>query len=84
MGAFFPKAVQLEHLLDDDSLLLVNNQALLRVELVAVRHDAADPGAAPGLLLHTDLGALDDGRVLKLGEHTEHLEHHLPGGIGGV
>ena len=42
----------------------VDDEALLRVEMVAVGHDVSDPAPAFGLLLYTDPGALDDGRVL--------------------
>ncbi|MDQ7829055.1 MAG: hypothetical protein QN195_11185 [Armatimonadota bacterium] len=83
--ALLPQGVHLEHLADDKGLLLVDDQALLlRVELVAVGHVAAHEVPALRLLLHPDLRALDDGRVLELREDAEHLEHHLPGGVRRV
>ncbi len=62
----------------------MDDEALLRVEPVAEGHVAADELPALRLLLHPDLGALDDRGVLELGEDAEHLEHHLAGGVGGV
>ncbi len=82
--ALVAERVHLEHLPDDDRLILVDDQALLRVELVAVRHIAPDEPPALRLSLHPDLGPLDDRRVLELREDAEHLEHHLPCGVGGV
>jgi hypothetical protein len=52
--------------------------------LVAVGHAAAHEASALGLLLHANLGALDDGCVLELGEDAQHLEHHLASGVRGV
>ncbi|HEX9728347.1 MAG TPA: hypothetical protein VGA37_07590 [Gemmatimonadales bacterium] len=82
--ALLPEGVHLEHLADDERLVLVDDQALLRFEREAVGHVAAHEVSALGLLLHPDLRPFDDGRVLELCEDAEHLEHHLPGGVGGV
>lgn len=46
---------------------------------VAERWPAAAPAALLGAALDAGRDAIDDGRVLELGEHAEHLEHHPPG-----
>ncbi|HPD30465.1 MAG TPA: hypothetical protein PLL20_10750 [Phycisphaerae bacterium] len=84
LGAFLAERVHREHLLHDERFFLAEDKPLLRFEPVSVGHHAAHEVAALGLLLHADLGALDDGRVLEFGEDAEHLEHHLPGGVGCV
>ncbi len=83
-GAFLPEGVHLKHLLDHDRLVLVDHEALVRVELVAVGHAAAHEVAALRLPLHPDLGTLEDGLVLELSEDAQHLEHHLPGRVRPV
>jgi hypothetical protein len=83
-GAFPAEGVHLEHLADDHRFFLVDDETLLRVEPVAVGHIAAHEAPALSLLLHADLGALDDGGMLKLGKDAEHLEHHFAPGVRGI
>lgn len=71
VDAFLAEGVHLEHLPDDDGLLLVDDEAFLRVEPVAVGHDAADPVAALGLFLRADLIALEEKARALVGEARE-------------
>ncbi len=55
-----------------------------RVDEVAVGARAAAPFAAGGFAFHAGDHPVDDGGPFELGEHAEHLDHHSPGGGGGV
>jgi hypothetical protein len=55
--------------------------------LVAAVAERQPPGRPLTLLrapLDPGADAIDDGRVLELGEDAEHLEHHPPSGGAGV
>jgi hypothetical protein len=45
-----------------------------------MRRRADDPATLGGGTLHPGGDALDDRGSLELGEHREHLQHHLAGG----
>ena len=45
---------------------------------------AAEPAALLRPTLDPGTDAVDDGSVLELGEHGQHLQHHPPGGGAGV
>jgi hypothetical protein len=72
--------VELEDALHDRRLRLVGDDVFLCVAPVAEGEPAGRP--VPLLSAPLDPGgdAVDDRRVLKLREHTEHLEHHPPRG----
>ena len=51
---------------------------------MTARTTAPDAPGSPLLRPGLTAPALDDGLVLELGEDAEHLQHHLPGGVGRV
>ena len=60
--------------------ILGNIGALIGSELLSTRADAAFiPNS-----VETDAGALADHGALELGEGSDHLHHHAPGGRGCV
>ncbi|HYV01418.1 MAG TPA: hypothetical protein VEM93_03645 [Actinomycetota bacterium] len=56
----------------------------LPVSDVTERRGADDPATLGGRTFHSRCDPLDDRGPLELGEHREHLQHHLAGGGGGV
>jgi hypothetical protein len=77
--------VEVEDAAHDGRLDRVRNQYVLFVrEEVAERGSAAEPAALLRPALDPRRDAIDDGGVLELGEHGQHLQHHPPGGRAGV
>lgn len=70
--------VQLEDAPDDRRGSLVGDQLLLIVACISERDAPVRPAAFPGAALDPTRHAIDDRRVLELGEDPEHLKHHPP------
>lgn len=77
--------VEVEDAADDGRFHRVRNQyALFGREEVAERRSAAEPAALFRAAFDSGGDAVDDGGVLELGEHGQHLQHHPAGGRTGV
>jgi len=83
-GAVAAGGVEVEDPAHDRRLPLAGDQLLVLVAAVAVRDAAVGPVALLRAPLDPGGDAVHDRRVLELGEHTEHLQHHPPGGRAGV
>jgi hypothetical protein len=69
---------------DVDADRVRHDSLAVAISEVAEGRRADDPAALGGRTLHPGGDPLDDRRSLELGEHGEHLQHHLAGGGGSV
>ncbi|HET8894648.1 MAG TPA: hypothetical protein VFM96_11185 [Gaiellaceae bacterium] len=77
--AELPVGVQAEDATDDRRLHFVRHKQLgLFVAGIAVGSAAAHPFAFADAAFKSGSDAVDDRRVLELGKHAEHLQHHPP------
>ncbi|HET8606007.1 MAG TPA: hypothetical protein VFL66_03155 [Gaiellaceae bacterium] len=77
--------VQVEHAPHDRRFHRVRNEhALLVRERVAERRATAEPASLLRAAFDSGADAVDDGGMLELGEHRQHLQHHPPRGRAGV
>ncbi|HVN62425.1 MAG TPA: hypothetical protein VMT59_14290 [Gaiellaceae bacterium] len=70
--------VQLEDAAYDGRLSLVGDDVFVVVSAVAEGELAGRPAALLGATFDPGGDAVDDGRVLELREHRQHLQHHPP------
>ncbi|HEX4114736.1 MAG TPA: hypothetical protein VHY18_02565 [Solirubrobacteraceae bacterium] len=64
---------------DDGRGALIGDELLLLVACVSEWDASVGPASFPGASLNAAGDAVDDGGVLELGEHAEHLQHHAAG-----
>jgi hypothetical protein len=85
LGAHPVLGVHAEDAPDDIDACRVGDDLLpVSVSEVAERCGTNDPAPFGSRTLHPSRDALDDRGPLELGEHREHLQHHLAGGGGGI
>ncbi|HTS72144.1 MAG TPA: hypothetical protein VMG74_00360 [Gaiellaceae bacterium] len=84
-GAELALGVEVEDAAHDRCLDRVRHEQLrLAVTHVAVGGAAAHPFAFAHAAFESGGDAVDDGGVLELGKHAEHLQHHPPGRGAGI
>ncbi|MGA9874326.1 MAG: hypothetical protein WBQ21_00775 [Solirubrobacteraceae bacterium] len=74
-----PGGIPSEDSPDDRCGALIRDELLLLVACAAEWNASVGPAAFAGASLDAAGDMVDDGGVLKLGEHPEHLQHHAAG-----